>query len=344
MKPNSRRSESGQSLVAMILVVTVMVSLAGFALDVGLDFGQKAQLQNGADASALAAATRLPTQSVAEDTAHQYATINGVKATDQLHITISSTLAASDTVTVSIERSVNQTFASLGGLTSVNVAVSASAMVGSAAGLNRFIPFAVLDSVVQPLQHGDALTLTYNGNDPTLGNSLAISFPGDSGGSDFRNSISSGSADTFCATAQSYPGCTTVLQSKPGNMVGPAHQGFDDLISTTSSSCDTFNEVFIPVPGDSTKSQINPYCNPFPPQNVSTSKRLTILPVITSTCAGSCDLPIIRFVLFFVTGVQCNSGSCQVSGLYAENVSGVSGYKLGAYDPNSAFNSVKLTQ
>ncbi|MDO8616482.1 MAG: pilus assembly protein TadG-related protein [Dehalococcoidia bacterium] len=337
--------ESGQSLILGTFSVLALLLVTAFSIDVGLATGQKANLQNAVDAAALAGASALPGQpDVALQRAQQMLEDNGITSTDSVTLQVLSTATSNDTLRAYAQRELQAQFASVAGINSISVSVDASARIGSAVGLDRFIPFAILDDSLTGLVSGGALTLVYNANDPVSGNSLAIAFPGNSGASDFRASISNGSSNEFCAASDPYPGCPTVLQSEPGNMVGPTRQGFDDLVQNTVASCDTYNEVFQPLPDDPARTGLNPACNPFPPFNVTGSKRVAILPVIQQLCSGRCDLPIVRFSLFFVQGVQCNGGSCQVDGLYASDMSGVRGGRFGAYDPLSAFNSVKLIE
>lgn len=345
LKLPALRGESGQSLIIHVLaLVTLMMSLA-FSIDIGFDFATKGELQKSVDAAALAGAAMLPDDpTAAQQKAQAWATSNGIANPDTLTFVVTTTNVPNDTLTVQVNRPVTHQFANILGIESANVGAIASALIGSPAGLQQIIPFGVLQSAIAGLNHGDSLSLVYNSNDPAAGNSLAVSFPGNSGASDFRAAINNGASAPFCLTGQGTPTCPTSLQSEPGNMAGPARQGFSDLISTTGAACDTFAEVFQPDPSDPAKNQITPVCDPFPPYSVAGSKRIVILPVVQSLCQGSCSVPIQQFALFFVTGVHCTSGTCQVDGKYAKNVSNVKGYSVGAYSPNSPFNMVRLSQ
>jgi Flp pilus assembly protein TadG len=338
------RDENGQMLPMAALMICAVIAMLAFSIDLGAGFVEKANGQRAADAGSLAGAYFLPGDLTgAETEARAFAVQNGL-SNDEITVQISTTLVPNDTIRVSVERRLAQRFARVAGIDFVTIRATAVARIASPSGMKQFIPFAVLDSALTPLRHGDSINLVYNSSDPTLGNSLAIAFPGTSGAADFRSAIVNGSSTPFCTVGHEHEGCPSILQSEPGNMAGPLRQGFNDLINATTTACDTFDEVFQPDPNDPSKVQILPRCNPFPPHSVTDSKRVVILPVTNALCSGKCAVPVVRFSLFFVTGIQCNSGTCEVHGRYAENVSGADGWKAGPYDPSSAFNRVTLVE
>lgn len=240
-------------------------------------------------------------------------------------------------------RNVPYRFATVLGIGAVNVNASASARIGSPAGMNQFIPFAVHHPTMSGLTPGDSLTLHYNSEDQTKGNSLAVSFPGDAGADDFRKSIVNGSPTVFCVAGQEYDGCPSTLETEPGVMNGPIQQGFNDLKKLTSAQCDTFDEVFVQDASDPGKYTFSPRCNPFPPYSVTDSKQVVIVPIIPELCAGRCQVQILRFSLFFVEGVKCGT-ACQVDGRYAEVSFDWSGVKLGPYNDEAGFKFTRLVE
>ena len=70
------RPRSGQSLAIVAVMITGLLSVAALAVDIGLLFQVRAQLQGITDASSLAAAQELPDQSKARAVAAQYALQN----------------------------------------------------------------------------------------------------------------------------------------------------------------------------------------------------------------------------------------------------------------------------
>ena len=74
------KKESGQSVILVALALVVLCGFAALGVDIGVQSTSQGQLQNAADAAALAAARELPSASVAATKAAQYAQINGVDA------------------------------------------------------------------------------------------------------------------------------------------------------------------------------------------------------------------------------------------------------------------------
>ena len=77
-----RKEESGQSLVMVVLLLSVLLSFSALIVDVGLLYAEKAKLQNAADAAALAGAQFLPDKTLAEKFVETYANSNGVLTSD----------------------------------------------------------------------------------------------------------------------------------------------------------------------------------------------------------------------------------------------------------------------
>jgi Flp pilus assembly protein TadG len=99
MTENARSAEKGQTLVIVALVLTVLMLMAGLAIDVGTAYNTRRDLQTAADAGALAGAQRLcdgSTQDNAKGVAEQIATMNAVAG-----MYISVTAVATPTVTTS---------------------------------------------------------------------------------------------------------------------------------------------------------------------------------------------------------------------------------------------------
>jgi len=80
------RGESGQSLIIIVIAMSLVLAMAAFAIDVAEWHGKRHQAQVAADAAALAAANCLATRGCNSMAAHQtaidYATANGVPASN----------------------------------------------------------------------------------------------------------------------------------------------------------------------------------------------------------------------------------------------------------------------
>ncbi len=72
------KKESGQSVILVALALVVLCGFAALGVDIGVQSTNQGQLQNAADAAALAAARELPSASTAQSTAAHYAETNGV--------------------------------------------------------------------------------------------------------------------------------------------------------------------------------------------------------------------------------------------------------------------------
>ncbi|NLT74847.1 MAG: pilus assembly protein TadG, partial [Chloroflexi bacterium] len=80
MKENIHMREGGQTLVIVALAMAVLMLMAGLAVDVGMAYNERRDMQNAADAAALAGAQRLcdgSTQSVALNAAVSAGQLNG---------------------------------------------------------------------------------------------------------------------------------------------------------------------------------------------------------------------------------------------------------------------------
>jgi len=121
------KEESGQAIVMFAIGFVVLLGFTALAVDVGSVASEKSNLQNAADAAALAGAQELPTNpEQAKLVASQYALANG-KVGDQV---VSTEISGDDLIiTVTIEREVDGYFSQVLGINSNDVAAKASAKV-----------------------------------------------------------------------------------------------------------------------------------------------------------------------------------------------------------------------
>lgn len=83
---NRLKDKKGIALVYIALMLVVIMAFVGLAIDIGYMYVAKGQLQNAADAAALAAATQLPDQTKVNAEAKKFASINKA-AGDNVSIT-----------------------------------------------------------------------------------------------------------------------------------------------------------------------------------------------------------------------------------------------------------------
>jgi Flp pilus assembly protein TadG len=127
------KQEAGQSTIMIALALVVLCGVAALVVDTGMAFVQKGQLQNAADAAALAAAHALPNTTKAKSDAVIYAEKNGIEPGH----TTATTPYKSDPkrVEVVVTATVNYTFARVLGIYSQEVSARAVAeKTGSSGG------------------------------------------------------------------------------------------------------------------------------------------------------------------------------------------------------------------
>jgi Flp pilus assembly protein TadG len=137
------KNERGQALVLTVLSLVVLLGMSALVLDVGAWFHQKRHLQATADAAALAGAQLLPNNPAgASSQALSYGTKNGggVAGAD---VTISSSRATDDTISVKAHKTNNGVFSKVVGVFNVNIAATAKARVGAPASALHVAPMVV---------------------------------------------------------------------------------------------------------------------------------------------------------------------------------------------------------
>ena len=123
-----KKEESGQSLVLVVLAMTVIMGCAAIAIDTGRLHNEQIKVQNATDFAALAAVKGLPTYGSACDYAKKYAEMN----CDGLDVQVE--LIASDTVKVTCTKQLTYTFAKAIGYDEDTITASATARKASEGG------------------------------------------------------------------------------------------------------------------------------------------------------------------------------------------------------------------
>lgn len=118
-----KKEESGQALVLVVLMMTVLLGFTALVIDLGMARIQKNSLQSALDAASLAAASDLPHRNVAEATARKVMELNGFSVTDIAGFEYPKDNAIKMTGTKEVKFS----FAQVLGFTSMTVRESATA-------------------------------------------------------------------------------------------------------------------------------------------------------------------------------------------------------------------------
>lgn len=153
--------EHGQSLILVVIAMTMLCGVAALVIDVGRVSVSQGQLQNAADSAALAAARELPSATNASIAAKKYAGYNGVLSANTTATTPYNGNA--NRVEVVCKETVDYTFAKVIGLNNTEVSARAVAEKGGISGG----PFGY--TLFSGSTNG---TLTMNSYDFTVGGSL----------------------------------------------------------------------------------------------------------------------------------------------------------------------------
>jgi len=331
------------------LVLSILLGMAGMALDLGNYASHRRQLQNAADSIALAASRDLPDAAAAQASAQQWAAKNDV-AWGDVTFAVSPQSASNPNPKVSVDVREQHAFAFMKvlGVKSKSVGAHAAAIKTSPGGVGGLMPWSVDDSVAGGAVPGTIVTVKYDANNVANGNFAPLSLDG-TGSSVYLATIENGSTSVICA--QGVANCTTVSRectgsqcpTQPGNVIGPTRTGVDYRMTNTDARCDQFDEVFVnPVDG---RYQINPRCNPWLAGSYS-SLRVFIVPVINSLCNGRCNVTVTGFALFWLEGFGsggCTGNSCEVKGRFV-NADVTVNALTGVYDPNAPITFTKLTE
>jgi Flp pilus assembly protein TadG len=135
--------KGGQVLVIVALMLVVLLSFSTLIIDGGSKSLTRRQIQNAADAAALAGARDLPddtAQAIAD--AQAYALANG-KSTDTVNVEVKSNKKPNDSITVSISRNSPSFLAQLFNQKNSTVVADASAGVAVAASVPWIVPFVI---------------------------------------------------------------------------------------------------------------------------------------------------------------------------------------------------------
>jgi hypothetical protein len=143
------RDESGQSIVFVVLGLTVIVGLCALVLDVGSWYREQRHVQLAADAAALAAAQDLPNTGTASATAASYASNNasGLNTWAPTYPSASPCVVGS-CIDVRLSKPVPGYFSRLFDVDSVTVHAHAQARIGVPASLKSVAPIAIKSSAV----------------------------------------------------------------------------------------------------------------------------------------------------------------------------------------------------
>jgi len=333
----AHKRERGQALFLVAILLGAIGGMTAIAIDLGSFSTDRRDLQNAADAIALAAAQELPNSSATRAAAATWAVKNDIDP-DSMIVTITQQDGTNPNpkVRVEIDREHGFTFARLVGINSATVEAAAAAVKTSPGGFpsGGLVPWSITEGIKNSAAPGTSLVLKYDSNTVTNGNFGAIRIDGN-GANVYRDAIKYGSTTGLCAVGAADCDYPSTVTTESGNMIGPSETGTDYRIAGTDSACDTWDEVVISANG---KQGLTTACNPFTAGGNPDSLRVIIVPVIQNLCNGACDVTITEFALFFLEGYGsggCSGNDCEIRGKFINSNTNL-GATIGSYDTDAS--------
>jgi Flp pilus assembly protein TadG len=348
-----KKSERGSILATSALGMLAMLLAVGLGVDISRFYLAKTELQNAADASALAAISGLnsSSQGITEATNRAVAAMNNYDF-NQSSVTfpranvlfaknldgpyMSEASAQADPVNIRFVQ-VTTPPSPVGVSFAVSVLgssknLTATATAGYSVPLNvicNWLPVSVIDYDV-PMQPGQTYTIRAgSGNSVSPGNYQILAVAG-SGGKDVRIGLASGV--DMCAEA----GATYSVDTKPGITAGAVRQGLNTRFDDYQSS--QVNPVDMPpdsnVKNDITYTQYRAG-NPMqaPTHTAVPGRRVVIIPIVkyAEYDQGRNEVKFNRFGQFFLQTKVSNGNGGDIQAEYIDDIV-VAG--KGGYDPN----------
>ena len=352
------QEQRGQVFMLVVGLLSVFGGMSATAVDLGSYMAARRDLQNSTDAIALAASLELPDASAARAVADEWAVKNGIDLNDLTVTIIPQSLPGQPNPEVHVKVSASHgfTFARLIGISSAIVSTTSGAIKTSPAGGDGIVPLSVTQAGLEGAALGSLVTLKYDANDITQGNTNPIRIDAPGGGNcngtqiedyHYCQGVMVGSDNTICADGADDTYCDgpTTVETEPGNKIGDTKSAIEYRLNNTSSQCDEFTETFEddPTTAEQGVYRIRQECNPFLAGRYD-SARILIVPVIDQVCAGSCEVTIVNFALFFLEGFGsggCTGNDCEIVGRFVRVNQNV-GLLAGTYNATAYNHFVRL--
>lgn len=330
-------------MVLLTLVLLSLLGVAGFVIDYGDWVVNRHQVQDAADAAALAGASGIPAGSGSAITFANTEYDKNAPSSDSVAVTQTTDLRANDSVTVTASRQVPTWFTGIFGIHSVTVAATARATVESFTQINagtNVMPWGVLQGSYVPGQPYPIYTKTTSN-----ANNGAISLPYVQGANCPVPSGSHVYSNEIAGTTQVCPvSVGENVSTDPGDNSGPTAQGLNQRITNWQ----TVDQI-VQYNSDGTTTLLNP-----------NSPQLVVIPVLTNPSGQSAwpngtssPMTVVGFAWFIITScgdpahpTYCaNNDGKEVNGVFVTLEGAATMGTPGPYDPdsNTAY-TVELTQ
>jgi Flp pilus assembly protein TadG len=323
--------QAGQTLPLIVVFMVVVLGMAGLAIDLGDGYFQRQQVQDAADAAALAGAMEIPTGSW-QSAATTYAAKN-----DKPSDAVSASYNGTDTVTVTVTRSVPTYLLSVFGKSSITVSATASAKIEALAQVSGHVsPYAVTQQVYA---NGTGTSLFLE-NQPGAYGTIDLPTTSNTTGGSCSGATNLGTppnvkaelSDTLPAGQLVVGGCLSVKSgaSQPSATVVDALAPGNDNIA--SDLQDIGNNVYKVIP------QSWDDASGLPP-------RLLYVPIVNTLPSGNGQATITGFAWFYMTHTTGSGKTLQINGQFVSlqlpNTGNTVPYAPGA---NGQILTTELTQ
>jgi len=358
-KSNHRKGERGSILAMSALGMAAFLLATGLAIDISRFYTAQAELQNAADAAALAGVSGLNSSAAGITTATDRAVLamnnydfnhTGVtfpRANVLFAVNLDGAYMSEAAATASPHdiRFVKVTTPAspiavsfVASVLGSSKNLSATATAGYSVAINTYcnwLPVSVIDYGV-PLTAGNTYTFRAdNQNQVSAGNMQILAAAGP-GGSDVR--VGLGSGVDLCSEA----GATYSIDTKPGANTGPVKQGINTRFDDYGSQMDPLNQP----PDTNVKENITyaQYRDGSPSQAPTHTgipgRRIVIIPIVKldQFDQGRNTVTFDRFGVFFLQARVQGNGD-----LKAEYINDIVVAGKGGYDPNGLPGNPLLT-
>jgi Flp pilus assembly protein TadG len=296
------RAEAGQTLPLICLFLFVLMGMCGVVIDLGNGYLQRQQVQNMADAAALAGADAVPTGGY-QAAAQAAATANG-KPSDQVTVTFDGT----DMVTVTVTRTSPTYLLALFGKSSIPVTATATAQIETLGQVSGHIaPYAVTRSVYA---NGTG-TILFNENSPGAYGTVDLPTASNTTGGSCSGPTNLGTppnvkselSDQLPTGQLALGGCLSVKSgaSQPSATVVNQMQPGNDMMDSDLAS----------VGGGEYRVKLQPWddSSGLPP-------RLMYVPIVDALPGGNGNATITGFAWFYATSATGNGNKLVINGTW----------------------------
>jgi len=360
------RHERGQVVVLTAGAMVVLLGFAALAIDIGFFAHTKRDLQNDADAMALAGAQEIPDQGLANSKAQEWGTNNDVDLSGELvSIDFGTTCSGAtepNTITVRLERSQPTYLARALGITSGTIRACATAGRFSVQGFIGAAPWGIEDNCiwgpdgqrdgVGDILLGQTITLKYDADnsggecDAHTGNFSALAIDDTGAGSPCGDEPGQselrkyGKAICWGSITSLEVGDT--VRTETGNIISRTRDSIDYLFAHVSPECDDWTKII-------DAGRLIAKCNPLSEFYVGGPSIVKLIPVLDGLwgSTGSSPVPIVDFVFIVLQppppGNWCTGNSCDIVARFVERASVPVGIR-GPLDPESLITTVALVE